>query len=132
MWQIVDFTYGSPVHPAECMAVVAIDHLDRIRDRARRLLETNRALVNTFLADHPAIVCEPSQFGTTLFPRLRSGSAANFVTLLREQFDTSVVPGDFFEQPQHFRIGFCGSTETVRGGLERLSGALSAFRAVAS
>jgi aspartate/methionine/tyrosine aminotransferase len=114
------------------MAVVALDHLDRIRARADALLETNRALANAFLAAHPDIVCEPSQFGTTLFPRLRSGSAASFVALLREQFETSVVPGDFFEQPQHFRIGICGATQTLQGGLERLGRALEAFRAVAS
>jgi hypothetical protein len=41
--------------------------------------------------------------------------------------ETSVVPGEFFEQPQHFRIGFGGATETVRAGLERLCAALEAF-----
>jgi aspartate/methionine/tyrosine aminotransferase len=129
MWQIVDFTYGSPVHPAERAAVIALDHLDRVRDRSRALLNANRALVNAFLAAHPEVICEPSQFGTTLFPRLRRGNAANFVTLLREQFETSVVPGDFFEQPQHFRIGICGTTQSLQGGLERLGSALAAFSA---
>ncbi len=128
MWQVVDFTYGSPVHPAECLAMVALDNLDRVRDRARALLQTNRALVNEFLARHPNLDCELSRFGTTVFPRLRMGHTAEFVGILREQFETSVVPGEFFEQPQHFRIGFCGATETVRGGLERLSAALKAFR----
>ncbi len=128
MWQIVDFTYGSPVHPAELLAVIALDNLDRIRDRARGLLDTNRALVNEFLAGHPELDCEPSRLGTTVFPRLRTGRATEFIGMLREQFETSVVPGEFFEQPQHFRIGFCGATETVRGGLERLGAALDAFR----
>ena len=128
MWQIVDFTYGSPVHPAECMAVVALDHLEQVRDRARNLLNTNRALVNEFLGLHPGVVCPPSQFGTTIFPRLRKGSADKFLSLLRERFETSVVPGDFFEQPQHFRIGLCGSTEILRGGLERMDRALEEFR----
>jgi aspartate/methionine/tyrosine aminotransferase len=50
------------------------------------------------------------------------------VKILREKFETSVVPGEFFEQPQHLRIGFCGTTETVRGGLERMSAALETFR----
>ena len=130
MWQIVDFTYGVPVHPAELLAVVVLDNLDRVRDRARALLETNRALVNEFLARHPELDCEPSRFGTTVFPRLREGRADEFVEMLREQFETSVVPGEFFEQPQHFRIGFGGATETVRGGLERLSAALQTFRRV--
>lgn len=128
MWQVVDFTYGSPVHPAELLAVIAFDHLDRVRDRARALLETNRVLVNEFLVRHPDLDCDPSRFGTTVFPRLRVGHTAEFVRILREQFETSVVPGEFFEQPRHFRIGFCGATETVRGGLERLSAALEAFQ----
>jgi aspartate/methionine/tyrosine aminotransferase len=128
MWQVVDFTYGSPVHPAELLAVIALDNLDRVRNRAHALLETNRALVNQFLASHPDLHCEPSRFGTTVFPRLRAGGAAEFVRILREQFETSVVPGEFFEQPQHFRIGFGGATETIRGGLERLNAALESFQ----
>jgi aspartate/methionine/tyrosine aminotransferase len=127
MWQIIDFTYGSPVHPAERLAVVALDHLGRVRDRARALLKTNRLLVNEFLAGHPDLDCGPSRFGTTVFPRLRVGRTSEFVHILREQFETSVVPGEFFEQPQHFRIGFCGDTETLRGGLDRLSSALASF-----
>ena len=127
MWQVVDFTYGSPVHPAELLAVIVLDNMNRVRDRARALLEPNRALVNAFLAKHPALDCEPSRFGTTVFPRLKVGHAGAFVKMLREQFETSVVPGEFFEQPQHFRIGFCGTAETVRGGLDRLGAALDAF-----
>jgi aspartate/methionine/tyrosine aminotransferase len=127
MWQVVDFTYGSPVHPAELLGVIALDNLVHVRDRARRLLETNRTLVNEFLAIHPELDCEPSRFGTTVFPRLRLGLTSEFVRMLREQFETSVVPGEFFEQPQRFRLGFCGATETVRGGLERLSAALGTF-----
>jgi aspartate/methionine/tyrosine aminotransferase len=127
MWQIVDFTYGSPVHPAELLGVIALDNLDRVRNRARALLEPNRALVNEFLAKHSQLDCEPSHFGTTVFPRLRVGRAEEFVAMLRDRFETSVVPGDFFEQPQHFRIGFCGDAEILRGGLERMSAALEKF-----
>lgn len=128
MWRIVDFTYGSPVHPAELLAVIVLDNIKRVRDRGRSLLEPNRALVNEFLAEHSDLDCEPSLLGTTVFPRLKTGRAEDFVKVLRERFETSVVPGEFFEQPQHFRIGFCGAAETVQGGLERLSAALTAFR----
>jgi hypothetical protein len=127
MWQVVDFTYGSPVHPAELLAVIVLDHLDRVRNRARALLETNRMLVNDFMAKHRQLDCEPSRFGTTVFPRLKAGRTSEFVQILRDQFETSVVPGEFFEQPQHFRIGFCRDTDTVRGGLERLTSALQTF-----
>ncbi len=127
MWQIVDFTYGGPVHPAELIAVIVLDNLGMVRDRARALLETNRTLVNQFLAEHQELECEPSRFGTTVFPRLKTGRAGEFAAMAREQFETSVVPGEFFEHPQHFRIGFCGATDTVRGGLERLASALETF-----
>jgi len=60
---------------------------------------------------------------------LRSGRTTDFVALLREKFDTSVVPGEFFEQEQHFRLGFCGTTESLRGGLERIGSALEVFSA---
>jgi hypothetical protein len=127
MWQVVDFTYGSPVHPAELLAVIVLDNFVRVRDRARVLLETNRKLVNEFLSEHAELDCEPASFGTTVFPRLRGGKVTDFISLLREQFETSVVPGDFFEEPQHFRIGYCGATETLQGGLERIGSALKAF-----
>jgi len=128
MWQIVDFTYGSNVHPAEQLAVIALDNLGRVRDRAMRLLETNRVLVNQFLASRSDLDCEPSQFGTTVFPRLRQGRVSQFVSLLRDRFETSVVPGEFFEQPQHFRVGLCGETKATREGLTRISDALDAYR----
>jgi aspartate/methionine/tyrosine aminotransferase len=128
MWDVVDFTYGSPVHPAEMLAVIALDNLDKVRDRARLLLEPNRKLVNEFLAQHPALECEPSRFGTTIFPRLRIGNAEQFVKVLRAKFETSVVPGDYFERPQHFRIGFGGTAEDLGAGLERLHDALQFFK----
>ena len=81
-------------------------------------------------AQHPELDCEASRFGTTIFPRLKTGNAAELVARLREQFDTSVVPGEFFEQPQHFRIGLGGTTESLRGGLERIGAALDTLARV--
>ncbi len=127
MWQVVDFTYGSPVHPAELLSVIALDNLARIRHRARSLLEPNRLLVNDFLAQHPDLDCPLSRFGTTVFPLLETGGVPDFVKMLHEKFETNVVPGEFFEQPQRFRLGFCGTAENVGGGLERLSAALVEF-----
>jgi aspartate/methionine/tyrosine aminotransferase len=128
MWQLVDITYGIAAHPAEQMAVAALDELDRLRARARGLLAINRELVNEFLAGRQDLQCEPSRHGTTVFPRLGAGRVTDFVELLRTSFETSVVPGEFFEAPQHFRLGFCGTTEALRGGLERLGDALDAFK----
>jgi hypothetical protein len=34
------------------------------------------------------------------------------------------VPGRFFQAPSHFRVGFGGATEPLRGGLHALGVAL--------
>ena len=67
-------------------------------------------------------------FGTTAFPRLLSGEVDALCRLLRERYDTTVVPGHFFERPDHVRIGLGCDTDQLRGGLERLGAALDAQR----
>ncbi len=129
MWQIVDLTYGIPAHPAERLSVLALDHLDRVRERARALLAANRPLLNEFLRSRRDLSVEPSQQGTTVFPRLLTGRVDDFADLLCREFETSVVPGRFFEAPQHFRIGITGQTELLREGLERLGAALDRYAA---
>jgi hypothetical protein len=55
------------------------------------------------------------------------GNPDAFFKLLREKYETSVVPGAFFEMPRHFRMGIGGATTELRGGLERLGAALDEF-----
>jgi len=44
--------------------------------------------------------------------------------LLRERYETSLVPGRFFGAPEHVRVGLCGDPEIFREGLLRLGRAL--------
>jgi hypothetical protein len=56
---------------------------------------------------------------------LLNGKADAFLERLRSEFDTSAVPGRFFEMPDHFRIGMGVNTEMFAGGLDRISRALA-------
>ena len=127
MWDIIDMTYNITAASAERLSCIALDHLPQIAARARALLEKNRALLNSFLAARKELDCAPSEFGTTVAPRLRSGRVDDFCELLRIEFETTVVPGRFFEAPQHFRIGIGGTTEVLEQGLERVGKALDTF-----
>lgn len=128
IWNVVDMTYGIPAHAAERLSVIALRNLPAIAARARSLVETNRAELNAFLAAHKTqLDCAPSALGTTVAPRLRSGSVHAFCKMLRDEFETSVVPGDFFEAPDCFRIGIGGDTASTRDAHERLSAALEHF-----
>jgi aspartate/methionine/tyrosine aminotransferase len=127
IWLLNDL-YGSvAAHSAERMSVIAFDHLEQFRERARDLLTTNRALLDSFLDARRDLECFRPLAGTVLFPRLRHGDPDTFFNLLREKYETTVVPGSFFEMPQHFRIGIGGDTSSLRTGLERLSAALDEF-----
>jgi aspartate/methionine/tyrosine aminotransferase len=124
MWRINDLYAATPAHPAELLSVIALDNLDRIRTRAENLLATNRRQLNSFLDSGHALDCVRPDLGTTVFPRLRGGDVDVFCERLKRQYDTSVVPGRFFEMPQHFRIGIGGPQEMTEEGLRRLGQAL--------
>lgn len=124
IWRLNDLFGVMAAHPAEQLSVVALERLDQISTRAKALLEANRALVNEFLDSRSDLEAVRPEHGTIVFPRLKHGDAAKLIELLRVKYETSVVPGIFFEMPAHFRLGFAGDIETLAGGLERFSAAL--------
>jgi aspartate/methionine/tyrosine aminotransferase len=109
------------------MAVTAFDELDRFRARSRALLEANRPLVDAFLEARDDLECIRPVGGSVFFPRLTSGNTEPFLQFLRDKYETTVVPGSFFEMPEHFRIGIGGASDELEQGLERLSAALDQY-----
>jgi aspartate/methionine/tyrosine aminotransferase len=124
MWRLNDLFGVSQPHIAERLAVIAWQNLPRIAQRAQDLLSENRALLRDFLATRSDLETGSPEFGTTIFPRLPGRKVEQLADLLRDRYDTAIVPGRFFGMPEHFRIGVCGTTEAVAGGLERLGQAL--------
>lgn len=125
MWQLNNLFAATPVHPGELMSVAAIEHLDILRDRARRVVEADRALLNEFLDRESGVSAARSAWGTTCFLRLVQGDAGSFLEKLRAEYETSAVPGRFFEMPGHFRIGMGVNSEMFGEGLRRISRALA-------
>jgi aspartate/methionine/tyrosine aminotransferase len=127
IWRLNDLFGVNAAHIAEQMSVAAFDRLDQLREKARALLSENRKLLDQFLDAHPDLQCFRPAAGSVVFPKVPNGDADKFLTLLREKYETSVVPGRFFGMDRHFRIGIGGDTAMVRGGLERLDAALVDF-----
>jgi aspartate/methionine/tyrosine aminotransferase len=127
MRRLNDLYSATPVYPGELLSVIAFRHLDLLRERARRIVEADRKLLRDFLKHQSAVSAVETQWGTTSFVRLSRDCGRNvdeFLERLRTQFDTSVVPGRFFEMPDHFRIGMGVNTEMFAEGLNRISRAL--------
>jgi aspartate/methionine/tyrosine aminotransferase len=115
-------------HPAERLAVVALGKSEAILARARSILDANRAPWLAFLAGRDDLEAERATIGTTAFPRVLAGDADRLCEILRERYETSIVPGRFFGTPEHVRLGLCGDPETFREGLSRLGAALDDLR----
>jgi aspartate/methionine/tyrosine aminotransferase len=129
MWLLNDLFASTPVHSGERLSVVAFKQLEEIGTRAKQLIDRNRDLLNEFLDTRDDLEVVRPEFGTVMFPRVRGESSNELCRLLREKYDTSVVPGRFFEMPAHFRIGMAGDTATLAEGLDRLGKALENWAA---
>ncbi len=121
-----DVFAATPAHPSEQLGAAAFAHLDSIRERARRVLESDRGRLAAFLAAQAAVSGAATDWGTTAFLRLHQGGAGEFLERLRREFETSAVPGHFFEMPDHFRIGMGVDSEMFAEGLRRLELCLAA------
>lgn len=129
LWRLNDLFGVIPAHVAERLSVVALRNLARIRARARALLDANRDALNSFFRTRDDLEWSELRAGTVSFPRLRNVTdAEEFCALAATAYETSVVPGRFFESPAHIRIGIGVEPATLRDGLERLGAALDQLR----
>lgn len=113
--------------PSDALALAAFAQLPKLEARTRALLEPNQQLVREFLAAHTdELECVMPAHSMTVFPRLRRQSDSQPLHDRLRAFDTSIVPGRFFELPQHFRLGFAVQPADVATGLRNLMQALGA------
>jgi aspartate/methionine/tyrosine aminotransferase len=127
MWRLNDLFGVVPAHTAERLSVIALERLPEIAAEAKARLEKNRARVKQFLESRQDLVAVPPEEGTIIFPQLTSGRADVFCQILRDKYETSVVPGRFFEQPDHFRMGYSMDEATLEEGLKRITATLNEF-----
>jgi aspartate/methionine/tyrosine aminotransferase len=120
MWHLNDLFASIPAHPAELLSVIALENLDQVCQRARKIVEHDRVLLAEFLSNHKSVSTPRTEFGTTAILRLVNGNVDQFLSRLRTEQETSAVPGRFFELPNHFRIGMGVDTEMFREGLKRI------------
>ncbi|MFN8061661.1 MAG: aminotransferase class I/II-fold pyridoxal phosphate-dependent enzyme [Vicinamibacterales bacterium] len=120
-----DLLANHNVAAGDLMALAALRHLPAIRRRAQAVLAPNLDRVRRFLAGEPRLRAEIPPGGTIVFPALPRGlDGDTFAAHLLERYDTLVVPGRFFEAPNHVRISFCLDARALDRGLRNISRAL--------
>jgi len=114
----------------EGLAVLALKHRERIFERARRVAAANLSLLDQFFAEHEEMLGWVRPRGAMMaFPWLRDGSDGREFSRALAERGVLVVPGDCFQMPDHFRLGFGVAEEGFAQGLERLADFLKAREA---
>jgi aspartate/methionine/tyrosine aminotransferase len=124
LWKLNDLYYVNAPFVSEQLSVTAFDRLDYFRARADALIEANRSAYREILGGHPRLDQTIPEAGTTVFPRLLGEDVETFCARLIADWETCVVPGRFFERPDHVRIGLAGDVAMTREGLQRFARAL--------
>ena len=122
---IRDVIDGSGPYVAERLSLTAFEQIDRLRSRARKILSENLSVVRAMAQANPRLEWIEPAAGTTAFPRIKGiDDAREFVERLIRDHDTIVVPGGFFQAPQHIRVSFGGKPEMVKEATNKLDRAL--------
>lgn len=130
IWRIHDLHAATYPFIAEYLSVAAFARLPQIAARMKALLDENRRLLLDFLRSRDDLDYFLPDYGTIVFPRLKHGSVDEFCRMLRQEFETSVVPGSFFETPNHFRMGVGIPTQAVRDALQQFRAGLDRYEAM--
>jgi aspartate/methionine/tyrosine aminotransferase len=128
MWRLNDLFGVNQAHSAERLACIALDHIDEVIGGTPDMLMRNREQFDAFVAGRPDLACNPAKHGITAFPHWNGGDTERLNDHLRARYDTAVVPGRWFEMPEHFRLGFGLPTGDFEEALTRLGSALDDLR----
>jgi len=124
MWRLNDLFGVNQAHPAERLACIAFEHIDKVIGDNPGLLARNRERWNAFAGSRDDLESMPARQGITAFPRWHGGDTERLDALLRERYDAAIVPGRWFEMPERFRVGFALPTPDFEEALNRLGSAL--------
>ena len=128
MWRLNDLFGVNQAHPAERLACIAFEHIDRVVGDSPALLARNREQWNAFVDSRGDLDCMRAEHGITAFPRWSGGDTDRLDVLLRERYDTAIVPGRWFEMPDRFRVAFGLAPADFDEALKRLGAALDVLQ----
>ena len=106
----------------EALAGVALTHADRLLARSRTIVRENRALLDAWVEAEPHARYVRPRAGTTALVYYDFDLPS--YELCRRMLAESgafVTPGDCFEIPRCFRVGYACDRETLRDGLIAVS-----------
>jgi aspartate/methionine/tyrosine aminotransferase len=104
----------------EMLSEIAIRTRDVVLGKTQQVATRNLELLERFMADHRDVIgWIPPQGGMTAFPWLVSGENARPFCQAATEHGILLAPGDCFDTPSHFRLGFAAAGDNFSKALDR-------------
>lgn len=105
----------------EMLAEIAMRHRDTILWRTQETATQNLRQLDAFMAEHrETLGWIPPRGGMTAFPWLASGENSRAFCQAAAEQGILLAPGECFDAPSHFRLGFAAMTDKFPKALDRL------------
>jgi aspartate/methionine/tyrosine aminotransferase len=104
----------------EILAEIAIRQRDKVLGRTQEAATRNLKLLDRFMREHRDVLgWIPPQGGMTAFPWLASGENDRPFCQAATERGILLAPGDCFDMPSHFRLGFAAAGDNFSQALDR-------------
>ena len=114
----------------EMLSEIAIRKRDVVLGKTQEAATRNLKLLEGFMAEHgDTLGWIPPQGGMTAFPWLVSGENARPFCQAAAERGILLAPGDCFDTPSHFRIGFAAAGEDFSTALDRFGAFVKSWAA---
>jgi len=105
----------------EMLAEIAMRHRDTILGKTQETATRNLRQLAAFMSEHrETLGWIPPRGGMTAFPWLVSGENSRAFCQAAAAQGILLAPGDCFDAPSHFRLGFAAMTDKFPDALDRL------------
>jgi len=114
----------------EILSEIAIRKRDVVLGKAQEAATRNLKLLEPFIADHHDVLgWIPPQGGMTAFPWLVSGENARPFCQAATERGILLAPGDCYDAPSHFRLGFAAAGDDFSQALDRFGAFVKSWSA---
>jgi aspartate/methionine/tyrosine aminotransferase len=104
----------------EILSEIAVRKREVVLGKTQQVASRNLKLLDRFMAEHADVLGYiPPQGGMTGFPWMVSGENARPFCQAAAERGILLAPGDCFDSPPHFRLGFAAAGDNFPKALER-------------
>jgi aspartate/methionine/tyrosine aminotransferase len=114
----------------ELLSEIAIRKRDVVLGKTQETASRNLKLLDRFISEHHDVLgWVPPQGGMTAFPWLVSGENARPFCQAAAERGILLAPGDCFDAPSHFRLGFAAAGDNFSKALDRFGAFVKSWSA---